>query len=131
MGFQKGNKNGMQTRFGAEIDPREAQLKGAAKKRDNAARMEWFENYTNLALELASLPTEEFEKRFAHPTIKAEEILLCRFSDPTTAYFTLKDFQERVQGKPRQEKDVNLSGGAGLSITVNNKEEAQDLDNLL
>lgn len=129
MGFPKGHSFG--GRFGTTVDAREAQKKGVAKRKDNAARQEWFEDYTNLALELASLPTEEFEKRFAHPTIKAEEILLCRFSDPTTAYFTLKDFQERVQGKPRQEKDVNLSGGAGLSITVNNKEEAQDLDNLL
>ena len=129
MGFQKGNSFG--GRFGSSVDARDAQAKSVAKRKDNAARQEWFEDYTNLALELASLPTEEFEKRFAHPTIKAEEILLCRFSDPTTAYFTLKDFQERVQGKPRQEKDVNLSAPAGLSISVNSKEEAQDLDNLL
>lgn len=128
MGAPKGNNNGV--KFGAGLDPRESQLKSAAKRKDNHARQEWFEDYTNLALELASLPTEEFEKRFAHPTIKAEEILLCRFSDPTTAYFTLKDFQERVQGKPRQEKDLNVNAPAGLTINVKTKAEADDLDNL-
>lgn len=128
MGLPKGRTNGVMFGFGA--DPREAQKKSAAKRKDNAARQEWFEDYTNLALELASLPTEEFEKRFAHPTIKAEEILLCRFSDPTTAYFTLKDFQERVQGKPRQEKDLNVNAPAGLTINVKTKAEADDLDNL-
>lgn len=127
--FEKGNKIG--PRFGGAIDPKEAQLASAAKRKDNAARQEWFEDYTNLALELASLSVEDFEKRFAHPTIKAEEILLCRFSDPTTAYFTLKDFQERVQGKPKQEKDVNLNAPAGLTVKVETTEEAEDLDNLI
>ena len=129
MSAPKGNQFGKQ--FGRDVDPRKAQLLGAATKRDHRARVEWFEQYTNLALELASLPDNEFERRFAHPETKAEEILLCRFSDPTTAYFTLKDFQERVLGKPKQEKDINVTAPAGLTINVATKQEAEDLDNLI
>lgn len=131
MGLPKGRTNGR--RFGEEgaLDPRKAQLLGAATKRSRREREEWFEQYTDLALELASLPDNEFERRFAHPQTKAEEILLCRFSDPQTAYFTLKDFQERVQGKPRQEKDITVTAPAGLVINVASKAEAEDLDKLM
>ena len=131
MGAPKGNTNGLLTQFGRGNDPSAAQAKSVVVRKDHAARVRWFEDYTNLALELASLPADEFEKRFAHPSIKAEEILLWQFSDPKTAYSTLKDFQERVQGKPKQEKDINVTAPAGLTINVATKQEAEDLDNLL
>lgn len=131
MGMVKGRTNGRKFGTPGAADPRKAQLLGAASKRSHKEREEWFENFANLALELASLPTEEFERRFAHPSIKAEEILLWQFADAKTAYLTLRDFQERTLGKPKQEKDINVQAPAGLTIKVATKAEAEDLDNLL
>lgn len=131
MGSPKGRTNG--TKFGTPgaADPRKAQLLGAATKRSHRERVEWFERFTDLALELTQLSDNEFQERFAHPASKAEEILLWQFSDPKTAYTTLKDFQEQVIGKPRQQKDINVTAPAGLTINVATKQEAEDLDNLL
>ena len=131
MGAPKGNTNGLKTQFGKGNDPRAAQILGVAARRSHKERVEWFENFSDLALELAGLPDNEFQERFAHPATKAEEILLWQFADPKTAYSTLKDFQERVLGKPKQEKDINVTAPAGLTINVATKQEAEDLDNLI
>lgn len=131
MGLPKGRTNGPKFGEPGAADPRKAQLLGAATKRSHRERVEWFERFTDLALELTQLSDNEFQERFAHPASKAEEILLWQFSDPKTAYTTLKDFQEQVIGKPRQQKDINVTAPAGLTINVATKQEAEDLDNLL
>lgn len=105
--------------------------KGLIVRRDNAQRNEWFEQYTDLALTLAGLSSMEFEQRFAHPETKREEILLWRFSDPATAYFTLKDFQERVQGTPKQMKELKVETPRGLTISVNSEEIKDAIENLI
>ena len=109
----------------------EMRERGLIVRRDNAARNEWFEEYTDLALTLAGLSSMEFEQRFAHPETKREEILLWRFSDPATAYFTLKDFQERVQGTPKQMKELNVTAPKGLTISVNSQEVADAINELV
>lgn len=131
MGLPKGRTNGPKFGEPGAADPRKAQLLGAATKRSHKERVEWFERFTDLALELAQLSDNDFQERFAHPASKAEEILLWQFSEPKTAYLTLKDFQEQVIGKPRQQKDINVTAPAGLTINVGTKQEAEDLDNLL
>lgn len=121
-------------KYAVKITPETANAyreKALAVRRSKKEQNEWFEEYRDLALTLASMDCNEFERHFAHPETKREEILLCRFSDPTTAYFTLKDFQEQIQGKPTQKKEVQLEAPKGLSIHIDTAEAAEAIDNLV
>lgn len=121
---------GKQTQF-TPANANEMRERGLIVRRDNAARNAWFDEYTDLALTLAGLSSMEFEQRFAHPETKREEILLWQFSDPAQAYKTLKDFQERVQGTPKQMKEVKVDAPKGLTISVNSEEVKEAIENLV